>query len=257
MVRPDRRVDVDRALSALRRRKRRLSRQAHVRLLAVGDRVRCPVCGWSGQRFESSTKPRRPNRICPSCGSSERYRALAIALNRRGPVPPGTRLLEVAPIHTVEPLAVQLGYTYTSLDLSSPRARVLGDLTALPFGEASFDLVVCFHVLEHVPDDRAAVRELVRITAPDGEVLVVVPRDDARPDTFEVEGADPADYERLYGQSDHVRIYGADLLDRWRGAGVDVTEDLWTDRFTPDLHRHAALSGDDDRFWHLDRPHGA
>ncbi len=245
--------ELDRVRNAVARRARRLERQVR-RRLAIGDRVRCPVCGWSGPQLGPSSKPRRPNRLCPSCLSSERYRALCLHLRRLGPVAPGTRLLEIAPIHTVETVAVELGYTYVSLDLSSPRAQVLADLTAIPFADDSFDLVVCFHVLEHIIDDRAAVRELARIVGREGRAITVVPRDDRRPETFEVEGADPADYERLYGQSDHVRIYGHDLVDRWRGTGVELSEEPWAERFTPDVHRHAALHGDDDRFWVLSAP---
>lgn len=218
---------------------------------SISKRVRCPVCGWTGARFAPSRKPRRPNRICPACGSSERCRALILLLEKLGPVPAGTRLIEVAPINTVQPTAEALGYTYSSVDLRSPRARVLADLTAMPFEAASAPVIVCSHVLEHVPDDATAVRELARVAGPDGRVLVVVPRDENRSITFEVEGADPADYERLYGQSDHVRIYGRDLEDRWRAAGVDVSVELWVDHFDAPTHRSAALDGDDDRFWIL------
>lgn len=244
-------VGASRVTDALARRARRLEIKAHLHLAPVSDRVECPACHWHGLRFSPSNKPRRPNRICPSCQSSERDRALALLLRDRGPVPPGTRLLEIAPIHALEPVARELGYHYTSLDLHSPVARVRADLTRLPFGDGMLDLVVCFHVLEHVVDDRSAVRELARVVAGRGQAIVVVPRDDARPETFEVEGADPADRERLYGQSDHVRIYGADLIERWRCAGTTVTEDRWADRFAPDAHTRAALSGDDDRFWML------
>lgn len=240
----------DRVTRALTRRGRRLEQRTHLRLLRFTDHVRCPACGWSGLRFAPSAKPRRANRICPACQSSERYRALVLHLRRRGRVPPGTRLLEVAPIHTVERTARELGYDYVSLDLRSPTADVLADLTAIPFPDATFDLAVCFHVLEHITDDRGAVAELARVVGT-GEAIVVVPRNDDLPTTFEVEGADPADHERLYGQSDDVRIYGCDLLARWRQTGVAVAEDLWVERFTPEVHVHAALAGDDDRFWLL------
>lgn len=240
-----------RLTSALSRRVRRLEFSAHLHLLSVTHRVRCPVCGWSGLRFAPSSKPRRANRICPSCRSNERYRALELHLRQKGPVPDGTRLLEIAPIDTVEETARSLGYSYVSLDLHSPRATVRGDLTRIPFPDSSFDVVICFHVLEHIVDDRKAVQELARIVSAEGDAIVVVPRAESRPETFEVDGADPADHERLYGQSDHVRIYGGDLLPRWRETGVSVTEDLWRDRFTADVHAHAALTGDDDRFWML------
>lgn len=234
---------------AARRRARRFERIAHRSLMRHPHRVRCPVCGWSGLRLAASAKPRRPNRICPDCGSSERYRALELVLRRIGPVEGRPRLLEVAPIHTVQRTAENLGYAYTSIDLQSSHAQVHADLCQLPFADATFDIVVCFHVLEHIPADRQAVSELARVVGTSGQAIIVVPRDEQRPETFEVPDADPADYERLYGQSDHVRMYGADILPRWRETGVAVEEQRWSEHFTQDIYRHAALAGDDDRFW--------
>lgn len=215
------------------------------------ERVECPICGWTGPQFAPSIRPRRANRICPACHSSERYRALELLLRSEGTVAPGRRLLEVAPVRTVEPTARDLGYHYTSIDLSSPLAQVNGDLCRLPFPDASFDTVVCFHVLEHIITDVAAVSELARVVGPGGRAIVVVPREDHRPSTFEVPGAEPSDYERLYGQSDHVRIYGSDVVDRWASPGVRVEEEPWAEIFTPEVWRRGALSGDDDRFWIL------
>lgn len=128
---------------------------------------------------------------------------------------------------------------------------VHGDLCALPFADGVFDTVICFHVLEHVPNDRAAVAELVRVTEPDGRVIVVVPRDESRAATFEVPDADPADYEALYGQSDHVRMYGADIAERWNIPGVHLEVKHWVELFSARDHRVAAISGDDDRYWIL------
>lgn len=240
----------DRAVRRLRRAKRR----THRSLLRVSRRVQCPVCGWHGLTLMASQKPRRPNRICPSCGSSERYRALDLWMRRKGAPARGARLLEIAPIETVRHTAEDLGYRYTSLDLHSPRALVRGDLCRLPFADASFDLVICFHVLEHVPDDATAAAELARAVGSDGTAMVVVPWDVERTTTFEDPDADPADYERLYGQSDHVRIYGADAPERWRRTGTSVREERWEDDFSPDARAHHALEGDDDRFWFLSAP---
>lgn len=247
-------IQLDRAWSRLARPVRPYLRTAHRAALRWPDRVECPVCGWSGAVFQSSRKPRRTNRLCPSCRSTERYRALELHLAERGPVPPGTRLLEVAPIGTVRPTVERLGYEYHSVDLRSPRALVHGDLCALPFADGAFDVVVCFHVLEHVPDDLTAVSELARIVGTDGEAIVVVPRDRTLVATFEDPDADPADYERLYGQSDHVRMYGEDVTARWTPTGVSIEEVPWTECFTADQHRRAALTGDDDRFWMLRSP---
>ena len=230
---------------------RKVELRARRDLLRFPRRVRCPICGWTGAALASSSKPRKPNRMCPRCGSSERYRAIELLLRRRGPVAPGTRLLEISPIGTVEPTATSLGYSFTgiSFDLEDSQVTTYGRLEALPFASGIFDIVVCLHVLEHIIDDRSAVRELARVLAPGGEALVNVPWDPARPVTFEDQSSDPSQNHALYGQADHVRVYGADVTSRWTDAGVEVEEERWVERFTPDVHRYAALDGRDDRFW--------
>ena len=236
-------------LEAAHRRIVRAERKLHRQFLRHPHRVTCTVCGWSGPILGASRNPRHLNRLCPSCRSSERYRALELLLDQRGPVPNGTRLLEVAPIDTVRRTAERLGYTYTSIDLKSPRAMVLSDLCALPFADGSFDVIICFHVLEHIPADLKAVQELARVAGTGGEAIIVVPAEPDRPVTFEVPDADPKDYERLYGQSDHVRIYGGDIEARWNEADIDLHQQRWADLFDQDTFRRAALRGDDDRFW--------
>lgn len=208
----------------------------------------CPVCGWSGLTFAASHRPRRMNRICPQCGSSERDRALHLWLRRlsSGPEP---RLLEVAPLGLLGPRAAELGYEHTSIDLMSVRAEVRGDLCALPHRRDAFDVVVCFHVLEHVPDDVQALREIGRVLTGEGQAVISVPWVPDLERTEEDLAAGPHERQRRFGQSDHVRAYGQDVTERFRTAGVAVHEVAWVDLFTADeLARHA-LVGDDDRFW--------
>lgn len=241
----------ERVRRAVFRHGRRLESRVRRRFPTSPKLVECPVCGWAGPRFAPSYRPRRPNRICPGCQSSERYRAFELTLRELGPVRPGTRLLEVAPIGTIEGSARELGYNYTSIDLRSTVAQVCGDLCRLPFPDAIFDVVACFHVLEHIHDDRAAVAELARVVGIHGEALVIVPRNGLLPTTFENPDAVSADYERLYGQSDHVRTYGSDVVNRWRATGIRVQVQRWVNCFTAGTHRRAVLTGDDDRYWIL------
>jgi len=116
------------------------------------------------------------------------------------------------------------GYTYPSdtLDL---------DVTAMPFPDDQFDLILCSHVLEHVPDDRQAMRELYRVLKPGGWAILMVPLDRACAVTQEdATVVDPEERKRLYGQFDHVRLYGRDYAERLKSAGFTVTEDAMTDR---------------------------
>jgi SAM-dependent methyltransferase len=100
---------------------------------------------------------------------------------------------------------------------------VRADITVQPFADGSFDKIIVSHVLEHIPDDLAAMREMKRTLAPGGLVISQHPFD---PD-LEITDEDPSvttPEERLrrFKQADHVRVYGHDLLDRWRSVGFTL-----------------------------------
>lgn len=112
---------------------------------------------------------------------------------------------------------------YVSVDLDSPLAEHHMDLTRLEFASDQFDLVICSHVLEHIPDDRSALRELKRVLRPGGMVILQQPIR-AVDETFEDPAITaPAERERHFGQHDHVRIYGRDFAERLREASFEVT----------------------------------
>ncbi len=117
---------------------------------------------------------------------------------------------------------------YTSADLNSPFAMVKLDITDIPYAENTFDVVLCSHVLEHIPDDRKAMSELYRILKPGGWALLLVPFDAERPETFEdPDVVDPKERTRLFGQFDHVRVYGRDFKDRLESAGFTVRQEFY------------------------------
>lgn len=125
-----------------------------------------------------------------------------------------------------------VGAGYVSADLENSRAMVAIDVTAIPYPDASFDIIYCSHVLEHVTDDRLAMRELRRVLASGGWAILNVP---IRGETTYEDPAitTPEGREKAYGQWDHVRYYGRDYVDRLRASGFDVqivtTSDLVTD----------------------------
>lgn len=136
-------------------------------------------------------------------------------------------MLHVAPEYTLSRrLRALANLNYLSIDLSSHRAMRKMDLTALDLDDASLDVILCSHVLEHIPDDRLAMRELHRVLRPGGWAILQVPLDPERALTYEDASiTDPAERLAHFGQEDHVRIYGRDYPDRLREAGFTVVED--------------------------------
>ncbi len=133
------------------------------------------------------------------------------------------------------------GWNYISSDLDSPTAMVHADLRAMPFESARFDVIVCMHVMEHIKEDVLAFSEIGRMLKPKGLGIICVP---VRGEVTQ-EGAAKQDWERLYGQEDHVRYYGLDIEGRMKRAGLDVHRIDALTYFSPDdLSRHA-LRGDD------------
>lgn len=132
------------------------------------------------------------------------------------------RVLHVAPERCFEgPLRQRLGAGYLTADLLDPGAMEQMDITNIRHPDESFDVIYCSHVLEHVPDDRQAMRELRRVLKQDGWAVLLVPITAER--TIEDPTVtDPRERERAFGQHDHVRRYGPDYADRLREAGFDV-----------------------------------
>lgn len=110
------------------------------------------------------------------------------------------------------------------------------DIMDIHYPDASFDAIVCNHVLEHVADDERALLELYRVLRPGGWALLQVPIDASKAETFEDPTVtDPRERERIFGQHDHVRIYGRDYVERLRAAGFSVRPDDFIDRVPQDF----------------------
>lgn len=178
----------------------------------------CPVCKASHPEFESYNG--RPLAQCPSCGALERHRQMWVWLEKSGVAT--TRVLDLAPHRGLGPALERRAPSYVSADVQPGRAMRTADVCALDDDDASFDFICCSHVLEHVVDDGAAMRELFRVLMPGGVAVVPVPLRDG-PTDEEAPGDDPADRANRFGQSDHVRRYGLDFFDRLTAAGF-VTE---------------------------------
>ncbi len=195
-----------------------------------GNRFECPVCGGRFDTFLPYGNPLRPNARCPRCGAFERHRLLWLYLRARTEIfSSRTSLLDVAPVWYIQrKLRALKNLDYLSIDLSSIVAMRHMDLTHLDLPSDHFDSIMCFHVLEHIPDDRMAMSELYRVLRPGGWALIQVPVYKGLKETVEgPDVRDPSERIRRFGHPDHVRKYGQDYTQRLGQAGFEVLEDRW------------------------------
>lgn len=187
----------------------------------------CPVCDDRTNRPYRPGPGGRPDAACPSCRSLERHRFLALLLRRSAfDLLLADTVLDVAPSRYTTRLLEELGARAVigvDLDPAADGRHIdlQASLTQLPLADDSIDLMLCYHVLEHVPDDRAGMAEMRRVLSARGRAVVQVPWRPDRP-TDEDPDADEATRLERFGQADHVRYYGADLEDRFLEAGLDV-----------------------------------
>ena len=182
----------------------------------------CNICGYRFAKFSQTGVTMLREGKCPVCGSNERQRHLFIHLAALYPFLRNKRCLHFAPESMFKSLFRQAQAEYYDADIAPGRATYQVDITDIPFDDAFFDHVVCFHVLEHVLDDRKAMRELYRVLKPHGIAYLCVPlREEFREDPSVT---DPEEKKRLFGQDDHVRFYNREVfLQRLKEAGFDTS----------------------------------
>jgi len=169
----------------------------------------------------------RHNVLSPSTLSLERHRLLWLYLKNETPFfSADKKVLHFAPEQCFLNRFRQLkNLEYTTTDLLSPIADVKADICNLPFDDNSYDIILCNHVLEHIPDDTKAMQELYRVMKPGGYGIFQIPQELDREVTFEDDSiTDKAERAKIFGQYDHVRVYGRDYFDKLRSIGFKVEE---------------------------------
>jgi SAM-dependent methyltransferase len=169
----------------------------------------------------------RNNVLSPSTLSLERHRLLWLYLkNETDFFSAEKSVLHFAPEQCFLKRFRNLKHIdYTTTDLESPIADVKADICNLPFEDDSYDVIFCNHVLEHIPDDTKAMQELYRVMKPGGYGVFQIPQDLSRADTFEDDSiTDKKERAKIFGQYDHVRVYGRDYFNKLRSIGFKVDE---------------------------------
>lgn len=209
----------------------------------------CPSCMRAVDSFTPGPGG-RPDAACPHCGSLERDRFLALLLQGMAPYVASARtVLDIAPNRSTTRVLRQIGVrTYVRLDFDPGADRravdVQASVTDLPFADGCIDVAICYHVLEHVPDDTRGMSELARVLSPGGIAFVQVPW---RPGTVTDEDPSASVEERLrrFGQADHVRYYGDDFEQRLAASGLSVFRFTPRDVLAPPLLTMLRLSPDE------------
>lgn len=204
-----------------------------------GNRYTDPIDGKSFRKFlPYGYENQRDNVLSPSTLSLERHRLLWLYLqNETDFFTAPKKVLHFAPEQAFYKLfRKQKNIDYTTTDLNSPLADVKADICNLPFKDNEFDVIFCNHVLEHIPDDTKAMQELYRVLKKGGMAILQIPQDLSREKTFEDNSiTDRKERAKIFGQYDHVRIYGRDYFDKLRSIGFRVIEEDYTQKISPEL----------------------
>jgi SAM-dependent methyltransferase len=189
-----------------------------------GPPALCNVCRWQGNAFTGSAHVELA--LCPRCGSNGRDRFLHWCLLQRVDLGPALRVIECSPRMGAgyrAAMGTWFFYRTSDYDLRAHAGNLRLDLQAIDLPDDCIDVMLCAHVLEHVPDTDKALAELCRVIAPGGHLLLQVPVLQGRtapPEAPEFHGDDTPVFWR----------FGFDLTARLRDAGF-VTDLLCTQEF--------------------------
>ncbi len=203
-----------------------------------GNKYTDPIDGKSFRKFLTyGYGKQRENALSPSTLSLERHRLMWLFLRDDTEFftsKEKIKTLHIAPEQCfLDLFRKQNNLEYITSDLESPIADVKADICNLPFDDNSFDVVFCNHVLEHIMDDTKAMQELYRVLKKGGFGIFQIPQDLSREKTFEDNTiTNRRERAEIFGQYDHVRVYGRDYFKKLRSLGFEVDEIDYTKKIT-------------------------
>jgi len=220
-----------------------------IKILYRGDKFTDPIDGKSYRKFlPYGYKKIRLNALSPGTLSLERHRLLWLYLKRETTfMKDKKKVLHIAPEQSFYRRFKEIEFwNYITLDLNSPLADIKADITNLPFGNNSFDLIICNHVLEHIQDDMIAIKEIYRVLKQNGVAIMQIPIDLERPKTFEDSKIKSnKKREESFGQYDHVRIYGRDFFERLGSVGFKTKKINYTKELSEEeIKRFSIIKGE-------------
>lgn len=228
-----------------------------LKVLAVfyrGKQVQCPVCDHGFRKFLPYGRlAARSNALCPNCLALERHRLIWLYLREKTDFfSAEKKLLHIAPeLCFIDRFEALPNIDYITGDIESPLAKVKMDIHEIPFDDNQFDVCFCNHVMEHVDDDIKAMSEIHRVLKPGGWAILQIPLFHPLPEKTHEDPSitDPRERERIFGQDDHVRLYGKDYVDRLRQGGFDAKEDWYVKEMPAEEAKRYALPTDEPIFF--------
>lgn len=194
----------------------------------LGKNVHCPVCENNFSKFivlnDSDLK-------CPRCGSISRQRRLWLILMNE--IKPGNKdtVLHLSPSRSIQwRLKNNSLFNYVTSDYEKGRGVDKNyDLTSINETYETYSVIICYHILEHIPDDRKAMTELHRILKPNGILIVQSPFQPGNIyEDFNI--TSPPERLKYFGQEDHVRVYSVEgLKQRLEQTGFKVQVKSFTE----------------------------
>lgn len=235
--------------TSARKNLRALQAATRAIIYGLGNDVECPICGSTYSQFLPFN---RPNALCYKCHSLERHRLVYMYLkNETSFFESKIEVLHFAPekcLHDV--IRQHPDIHYQTADLMTTYIDAIGvmpdhvmSVTDIKFPDNSFDVVMCNHVFELVPDDAQGMREIYRVLKPNGYAIIQGAVNNLIEKTIETQTLTPEERKKIAGAHQHVRRYGKDYKDRLTSAGFEVE----VNQFVKSLdYKHYGLMPDED-----------
>ncbi len=209
----------------------------------IGNTVYCPCCDKYFSRFldfkidldynnPENYKETAASTVCPFCRSLPRHRMICAWLDTQVSSMKNKKVLIFAPEYSVLLYLNRKNLICVTADLFAKDVDLVIDIQAIDLPNNSYDYILCNHVLQHVPNDQVALKELKRILNVGGKIEITVCQDFSLGSTiFSKDIISKEDKMKIYGQPDYCRLYGGDFEQIMQKSGFKV--DIFSEELCP------------------------